>query len=120
MTPAPQKMKAYEPFAAWRSDQTLTHQHLIDALTAVIAGVAPHLSTTVKWGQGCWTDDGTPKVYIHAEPDHLQLGFYRGSLLEDPQGLLEGKGTFVRHVKVHHEADVKQAGLRELIFQATV
>lgn len=83
----PQKMKAYASFAEWKRDQSTGNQKLITALAKIVKETAPDFTQTVKWGQGCWMLDGAPKVYIHAEPDHVQFGFYAGARLEDPEGL---------------------------------
>lgn len=112
-------MKAYASFSAWKKDQSAKHKRLIGALQRVVADAAPHLVTTVKWGQGCFADGDTPKVYIHAEDDHVQLGFYAGSTLDDPHGLLCGKGKHVRHVKVRTAADIDAAAFAAFIAQVT-
>jgi hypothetical protein len=96
----PQKMKAYGTFADWQADQSEANQELIDVLSKLVEETAPDFLPTVKWGQGCWTLDGDPKVFFHAEPDHIQFGFFAGATLEDSQGLLHGTGKHVRHVKV--------------------
>ena len=111
-------MKAYTSFAAWKADQTPKHIRLISALTRTIEKAAPHLTRTVKWGQGCWVDEGSPKVYIHAARDHVQLGFYRGSALKDPEGLLVGEGSYVRHVKVRTASDIQPRAFAALVKQA--
>lgn len=113
------KMKAYASFAAWKKDQTDKNKRLISALARVIEQIAPDLEKTVKWGQGCWAQAGAPKVYLHAEPDHVQLGFYAGSTLKDPLGLLSGSGKHVRHVKVRSLSDVDAKAFAALILQVT-
>jgi hypothetical protein len=110
-------MKAYASFAAWKKDQSTTNQRLAGALQRVVKGVAPHLVTTVKWGQGCFVDGDDPKIYIHAEPDHVQFGFYRGASLKDPAQLLQGKGKYVRHVKIRTAKDIDAKVLSRLIRQ---
>lgn len=111
------KMKAYESFAAWKKDQSPKHRRLIGALQRVVAQHAPELRTTVKWGQGCWVGESGPKIYIHAEPDHLQFGFYAGSRLHDPEAVLRGKGKHVRHVRIETAADLRPEVLAALIQQ---
>jgi Domain of unknown function (DU1801) len=53
--------------------------------------------------------------YVAACKDHVNLGFNRGAELRDPRRLLEGTGTWGRHIKIHEEADLKQPHLREFI-----
>ena len=113
----PAKMKAYGSFAEWKIDQSAKNQKLIGALSGLVKKAAPEFTPTVKWGQGCWTLAGAPKVYIHAEPDHVQFGFYAGSTLEDPHRLLAGKGKYVRHVKVFTTQGIARESLVALVEQ---
>ena len=53
--------------------------------------------------------------YIGAHRDHVNLGFYYGAELSDPEGLLEGTGKKLRHVKVRDQAEVEEPTLRRLI-----
>jgi hypothetical protein len=116
-TRIPEKMKAYASFADWKSDQTLHNQQLVGALEAFLLRQAPQLTQTVKWGQGCWLQNGMPKMYCHGEDGDVQLGFYNGVSLDDPQHLLEGQGKFVRHVKIREVDDVTRLPLAGLVFQ---
>jgi hypothetical protein len=38
--------------------------------------------------------------YVNAFKAHVNVGFFRGAELADPEGLLEGSGKFMRHVKL--------------------
>ena len=50
--------------------------------------------------------------------EHVTFIFLRGAALPDPEGLLEGTGKSVRHVKVRTVADVKKPALKKLIVEA--
>jgi hypothetical protein len=50
--------------------------------------------------------------------EHVTFIFLRGAVLPDPEGLLEGTGKSVRHVKVRTTADVKKPALKKLIVEA--
>lgn len=110
-------MKAYASFTEWKRDQAASNQRLIASLATIVKKTAPGFTQTVKWGQGCWTLADTPKVYIHAEPDHVQFGFFAGSKLKDPERLLVGSGKHVRHVKVFTAKDIKRDALVALVKQ---
>ena len=110
-------MKAYASFAEWRRDQSAQNQKLINALSRFVKKTAPEFTPAVKWGQGCWTLNDVPKVYIHAEPGHVQFGFYAGSKLKDPGGLLVGRGKHVRHVKVFTTERIPREALVDLLEQ---
>ena len=46
------------------------------------------------------------------------IGFYRGALLDDPAGLLEGAGKRMRHVKVRWGAPLDEHALQALLVAA--
>ena len=46
------------------------------------------------------------------------VGFFGGSELDDPRGLLEGTGRSMRHVKLRPGRDVDDRALTSLIEQA--
>jgi len=54
-------------------------------------------------------------AYVNAFKAHVNVGFFRGAEIADPNGLLEGAGRFMRHVKLHPDRDVNAAALMELI-----
>lgn len=54
-------------------------------------------------------------AYVNAFTDHVNVGFFRGAELPDPEQLLEGTGRFMRHVKVRPKRDIDGAGLTRLI-----
>ena len=54
-------------------------------------------------------------AYVNAFTAHVNVGFFRGAEIADPDGLLEGTGKFMRHVKLRPERDVNAAALTKLI-----
>ncbi|MDJ0702661.1 MAG: DUF1801 domain-containing protein [Leptolyngbyaceae cyanobacterium MO_188.B28] len=67
--------------------------------------------------------DGHPTVcvgdaafaYVNSFKAHVNVGFFRGAEIADPEGLLEGSGKFMRHVKLRPERDVDDTALKKLI-----
>jgi hypothetical protein len=53
--------------------------------------------------------------YVDAFTAHVNVGFFNGADLEDPGGLLEGTGKFMRHVKIKPHAPVNESALAALI-----
>lgn len=53
--------------------------------------------------------------YIGAHSDHVNLGFYYGAQLPDPEGLLEGTGKKLRHIKVREVDEVDRPALRHMV-----
>ena len=71
----------------------------------------------MKWGNGCWVKGRMPVCYVYSAPDYVQFGFFRGSALKDPQKLLEGKGQYVRHIKVPRPSDIDEDVFMALLRQ---
>ena len=53
--------------------------------------------------------------YVNAFKAHVNVGFFRGAEIADPERLLEGTGKFMRHVKLRPESDVDATALTKLI-----
>lgn len=53
--------------------------------------------------------------YVNAFKDHVNVGFFRGAELADANGLLEGTGKFMRHVKLRPGQTIDDAALSKLI-----
>ena len=112
------KMKAYASFEEYLAGQTPRKQDVIRALRTFVKRVAPQLQESVKWGNGCWVQGKAPVAYVYSAPDHVQFGFFDGSALKDPMGLLNGKGKFVRHIKVGKRSDIDEIAFGALLRQA--
>jgi hypothetical protein len=50
--------------------------------------------------------------------EHVTLGVWNGALLKDPTGLLEGKGSVHRHVKLRDPLDLAKPALERLLKEA--
>ena len=57
-------------------------------------------------------------AYVNTFKSHVNVGFFRGALLADPAGLLEGSGKRMRHVKLTADSEPNVAALRALISAA--
>ncbi len=55
---------------------------------------------------------------VNAFKAHVNVGFFRGAELPDPNGLLEGTGKFMRHVKLRPEGEVDASALVKLVSAA--
>ncbi|MFQ5694497.1 MAG: DUF1801 domain-containing protein [Terriglobia bacterium] len=64
----------------------------------------------------CVTD--TAFAYVNAFTAHVNVGFFRGAELEDPSGLLQGTGKYMRHVKLRPGDPVDEQALEQLIVTA--
>ncbi|MGA7321960.1 MAG: DUF1801 domain-containing protein [Candidatus Sulfotelmatobacter sp.] len=112
------KMKKYGSFYEYFADQSRKNRSIIRTLRTFVKRVAPGLQESVKWGNGCWVMGSVPVAYVYSASDYVQFGFFRGSGLKDPQRILEGKGQYVRHIKVRQVSDIDEDAFRVLLRQA--
>jgi hypothetical protein len=112
------KMKKYGGFDEYLADQLPKNRSIIRTLRKFVKRVAPGLKESVKWGNGCWLMGNLPVAYVYSAPEYVQFGFFRGSSLKDPLRILEGKGQYVRHIKVHKASDIDEDAFRVLLQQA--
>jgi len=50
--------------------------------------------------------------------NHLNLGFNKGTLIQDPFKLLKGTGNLIRHIPINSLADYRNPKVRELVQSA--
>jgi hypothetical protein len=112
------RMKTYSSFDEYLKDQSPRNQAIIRGLQRLVKRVEPELREAVKWGNGCWIGGDGPVAYVYSAPDYVQFGFFRGSSLKDPKGLLEGKGKYVRHAKVREASAIDERSFAALLRQA--
>jgi hypothetical protein len=111
-------MKAYSSFDEYIGGQSPKNQAIIRALRRFVKRVEPGLSEAVKWGNGCWIGKDGPVAYVYSDTEYVQLGFFRGSSLRDPAGLLEGSGRYVRHIKVRSPSAIDRRAFAPLLREA--
>jgi len=97
---------------------------LVEKLKAVILDIHPEAVEVVRLGDRAATYGVGPKkmkegyAYILPYKKHVNLGFYQGALLDDPEGLLQGTGAKMRHIKVKNEDAADTPAIRALIAAA--
>ena len=57
-------------------------------------------------------------VYILPYRNWVNLGFYLGTEIDDPEGLLEGPGAKLRHVKIRSVEEAKRLSVIALVERA--
>lgn len=123
--PAPAKKPA--PMASLRKQGMTVDQYILsvkppqravlEMLRDCVMTCAPGTSLTIKWGQPVFENNG-PIAWMKAFGKHVGFGFWRGAELSDPDGILEGKGDRMRHVKITDPTQVPVAKIDALIREA--
>src|SRR5438477_8273059 len=57
-----------------------------------------------------------PFGYVNVFTSHVNVGFFHGASLPDPDRLLQGTGKLMRHVMLRPETATNAAALRRLIY----
>jgi hypothetical protein len=90
-------------------------------LRTLVAAVMPEV-VEVPWPKMRLASYGVgPKkksehfCYISAQKEDVNLGFYYGVELPDPEGLLQGTGKLLRHVKIREPKAIRSRALRQLL-----
>ena len=81
------------------------------------------LSEELKWRSPCYTFEGSNVVILSSRKDFCELGFFKGALIDDPDGLLLKPGEnsqSARHMTFRSVEEIreKEAPLREIIARA--
>jgi Domain of unknown function (DU1801) len=95
------------------------------ASRSLILDVFPR-AVEVVWAQQRTAGYGTgPKkrteqfCWLAPFAKHVVFGFYYATELPDPEGLLEGTGRLMRHVKIRRPEDLERPALRALVVAAS-
>lgn len=101
-----------------------SHAPVLEALRAAVEELHPEAvetasrkEQTVSWG----LDGGKGShwyAYSRAFRSHVNLGFFHGVRLPDPDRLLEGTGKALRHVKLRDVAAARAPAVRALLLAA--
>ena len=90
---------------------------LAEEVRALIFDVVPDAVEEFKWSQPCYSTT-RPICYFKVARKHITLGFNEGTSLQDSDGLLEGTGKAMRHVKIALRGGGIPSGVRDLLSQA--
>jgi hypothetical protein len=90
---------------------------IISAVRQLVREAVPGAKESIKWAQPVWEVNG-PVCYVKAFKNATNFGFWRGAELAeraDPEGVLDGDGDKMRHVKLHRVEDIRPAPLQHLV-----
>lgn len=84
----------------------------------VMRSCGPDVTEVLHDGQPTACVGGAAFAYVAAFKEHVNVGFFPGASLDDPGGLLEGNGRFMRHARLLPYESADEPALRELILAA--
>ncbi len=86
------------------------------AVDAILAA-APGSTVSIKWSQPVF-DLGGPFAYVKAFRTSVNVGFWRGAELDDPEVRLSGDGDRMRHLKLTAAGQLDVDRLTDWVRQA--
>jgi len=99
-------------------------QPIARRLREIVTDVDPDFVEVVRLGDRAATYGVGPKkmsegyAYIMPQSKWVNLGFYKGAVLPDPENIMEGTGKQLRHVKVRSVDDAANPAMRDLLKEA--
>ncbi len=97
---------------------------IVIRLKELIINLHPEAVEVVRLGERAATFGLGPKkmsegyAYVLPYKNWVNLGFYKGAVLQDPKGLLEGAGKNLRHIKIHSLSDIELPEIKALLLVA--
>ena len=113
--PDPQLLSYLAPYDPHVSDLTLALRDVVleeapDAIESIVKGYAVTIGFSFT---GKPLKDGF--CHVVAYFDHVNLGFNRGTLLPDPNGILKGTGKLIRHVTMRDRTELDRPFVRRYL-----
>jgi hypothetical protein len=110
-----------EPVRAWLENLPAEKRSTVETLRRLIESVAPSAHEIIyhdALGYGP-SDSGFDRIlYITVFQTYLNLGFFYGGFLSDPERLLVGNGKRMRHIKIRSFQDCENSAITSLLAHA--
>jgi hypothetical protein len=101
--------------SVYMRDESPELRKVARGLRSFVKKCVPGTKETVNaWGIPTF-ERKDPFCFFMTGKNHVTFGFHFGTSVEDPEGLLEGTGKNIRHVKLRTLEDLEQKGLKKLV-----
>ncbi|MFA5101720.1 MAG: DUF1801 domain-containing protein [Candidatus Thermoplasmatota archaeon] len=98
--------------------QQSPQKEICQRLRKIILTTFPEIHEELKVGVPCYgntAEEPCGKFYIAALKDHVNLGFSLKGLTKQQQGLFEGSGKTMKHIKVYSVEEIDEQKIIELL-----
>jgi len=110
-------------------DTAVATKAIVERARDTVRTVAPHAeevacqsrkpsSPSMMWKLFRYRVDGEVVVTIGTFTKHASMFFAHGRELDDPKGLLEGKGKDLRYITLREPGDASEAAVRAIVRDA--
>ena len=90
---------------SWMAEHDPSIRQIGETLRNMILAADPELRESVKCGNPFY-EKSSRVFYLAATDSYVNLGFFNGAALADPESRIEGTGKRMRHVKVRALEDI--------------
>ncbi|MBX0331792.1 DUF1801 domain-containing protein [Pontibacter sp. HSC-14F20] len=95
------------------------HKETLEALRQLLHDTVPGVTEEFKWGRPVFRSS-KDFTYLKTAKTYITLGFFHFDKLNDPNGLLEGTGKDMRHIKIKNVQDIDRELLSDWFKAAAV
>jgi hypothetical protein len=113
--PNPEHLAFLKPYGPAVTDLVIAARRIVLEEAPDAVELVYDAYSAVSVGYSFTGRPGDSFVYVAAYAKGVNIGFWAGTSLPDPDGLLEGTGKVSRHVKIRAASDLERPGLRALI-----
>ena len=102
---------------SWMEELDPSLREIAQTLRGLILQAVPDISESIKWSTPNYAKRGNV-CYLAANKGYINLGFFNGAGLNNPDGLIEGAGAKMRHIKVRRLEDIRPEVFASLVQEA--
>ena len=88
---------------------------ILKDVQALFLAANPNLLESIKYGGLVFSCQSELIAGIFVYKNHISIEFSQGASLDDPDSILQGKGTFRRHIKLKDHEDIKTYKVAQFI-----
>lgn len=96
-----------------------TQHLLLNEIHQLVKQTVPDSTCAIKWGFPVYSN-GKDFAYIRSNKKHVTLGFTRIDRLQDPEGLLEGEGKTMLHIKLTSLDEAMKNSIKQWLSEAAL
>jgi len=113
--PNPEYLKFLSPFETRIRELALTTRELVLVEAPNSTELIYDAYNAVATGYSFTRRPSDAFIHIAVYARWVNVGFNRGSELEDPQGALQGSGRWIRHIRIAELRDLEQPAVRAFV-----
>ena len=92
-------------------------REILHRLRELIYEVVPDAKEAIKWNMPTFSFRNKIICNLAGFKNHVSLTFYNGTMLNDPDGLLQGSGKYMKFIRFRSMDDLDEGRLRAWIME---